>query len=145
MLDQLQNDLKEAQLARNQAKVSTLRLLLAEIHNQEISKGGSLADADLIAIIQREVKKRKEAALGFRQGNREDQAQKEESEAKILEGYLPEQISDQELTQIIEQVIKEVGAISVQDMGKVMGVVLGKVSGRADGGRVSGIVKEKLS
>lgn len=145
MVDKLQNDLKVAQLARNEIKVSTLRLLLSEIKNAEISKGGQLTDDDVVVIIQREVKKRKEAATGFRTGGREEQAQKEEIELKILEGYLPQQLSDKELTGIVDQAITEVGASSVADMGKVMGTVMGKVAGKADGGRVSALVREKLS
>lgn len=160
MQDKIQDELKNAQVAKDEVKVSTLRLLLSEIHNVEIllrqsslrgdsvepgqEKGGELSDADIISVIQREVKKRKEAAGGFRSGGREDAAQKEEAEAKILESYLPEQLSNEELTEIVLGAIKEVGATQISDMGKVIGVVMGKVSGRADGGRVSGIVKERL-
>lgn len=145
MQDKIQEDLKNAQLARDEIKVSTLRLLLSEIHNLEIQKGGQLSDADIVSLIQREVKKRKEAAEGFRSGEREDAAQKEEAEAKILESYLPAQISDEELTETVMGAIKEVGATGLSDIGKVIGVVMGKVSGKADGGRISTLVKEKLS
>jgi len=143
MLDKLQNDLKNAQLGLDEIKVSTLRLLLSEIHNAKIQKG-EVSEADVISVIQREVKKRKEAAEGFRQGGRQEQAGKEDTEAKILEGYLPAQLSDEELTEIVDGAIKELGATGISDMGKVIGAVMGKVSGQADGGRVSGIVKEKL-
>jgi len=131
-------------LSRDKVKVSTLRLLVSEIHNAEI-KQGVLTDQDLISVIQREVKKRREAAEGFRKGGREDSAQKEESEAKILQGYLPSQMTDEELTAVVEQAITEVGANSVSDMGKVMGAIMGKVAGQADGTRVSTIVKERLT
>ena len=144
MLLQIQADLKQAQLSRDEVKVSTLRLLVSEIHNAEI-KQGVLTDQDLISVIQREVKKRREAAEGFRKGGREDSAQKEESEAKILQGYLPSQMTDEELTAVVEQAITEVGANSVSDMGKVMGAIMGKVAGQADGTRVSTIVKERLT
>lgn len=144
LLDQLQQDLKQAQLARDEIKVSTLRLLLSEIKNGEIQKGGQLPDADIISIIQREVKKRKEAAAGFRSGDREQSAQKEEAEQKVLEGYLPAQIQLEELTNIVEETIKDIGASSIADMGKVIGAVMGKVTGRADGGTVSTLVKERL-
>lgn len=112
MVDRIKNDLKEAQLARNEIKVSTLRLLLSEIKNEEISKGGQLTNDDVVVIIQREVKKRKEAAAGFRIGGREEQAQKEEAELKILSRYAigTAQLSDEELTEIVSQTIKEVGA-----------------------------------
>ena len=148
-MDKLQEDLKEAQLARDEVKVSTLRLLLSEIKNAEIAKGGpsagGLSDEDVVSVIQKEVKKRKEAAAGFRSGGREDSALKEESELKILEGYLPAQMSNEELTKVVEDTITEVGVSSIQDMGKVIGAVMGKVKGQADGGVVSKIVKQRLS
>lgn len=145
LLDQIQSDLKKSQLERNEIAVSTLRLLLSEIKNAEIAAGNSLLDEDIISVIQKEIKKRKEAALAFRNGSREDQAQKEEAEAKVLEAYLPEQISTEELTKIVEDTINEVGANSIADMGKVIGAVMGKVKGRVDGGTVSALVKEKLT
>lgn len=145
MLAKIQEDLKQAQLARDEVKVSTLRLLLSEIYNGEIAKGGQLTDQDLISIIQKEVKKRKEAALGFRSGDREEQAQSEEAELKVLEGYLPVQLPTEELTKIVESSINEVGAKSIADMGRVIGAVMGKVKGQADGSMVSALVKEKLS
>lgn len=115
MLDQIQQDLKQAQLARDEVKVSTLRLLLSEINNARIalrqsSGQASITEDQIIAVIQREVKKRKEAAASFRQGGREDSAQKEEAELKVLEGYLPAQMSDGELTGVVSQAITEVGA-----------------------------------
>ncbi len=145
LADQLQLDLRKAQLARDDIRVSTLRLLLSEIHNVRIQKGQDLTDSDVISVVQRESKRRKEAALGFRQGGREEQAQKEETELKILEAYLPSQMSNEELTKIVEDTINNVGAKSQADIGKVIGVVMGKVKGRSDGSIVSSIVKEKLS
>lgn len=145
MLDDLQNDLKQAQLDRNEVKVSTLRLLLSEIKNAEIAKGSALSDEDIITIVQREVKKRKEAAIGFRNGGREESALKEESELKILETYLPAQMSIEELTKVVDETINELGASSITDMGKVIGSVMGKVKGKAEGSSVSALVKEKLS
>lgn len=145
LVEKLQNDLKQAQLAREEVKVSTLRLLLSEIHNVEIAKGEKLSDEDVISVIQREVKKRKEAAVGFRAGGREESAQREEAELKVLESYLPAQLSNEVLTKLIEESINEVGAKSQADMGRVMGVVMGKVKGQVDGNIVSSIVKEKLS
>jgi len=143
--DQLQEALKKAQLERDEVGVSTLRLLLAEIKNAEIAKGGPLSDQDIISVIQREVKKRKEAALGFRQGGREEAAQKEEAESKVLADYLPKQMEIEQLTKVVEDTITEVGAQTVGDMGKVIGAVMAKVKGQADGGTVSALVKEKLT
>lgn len=145
LLDQIQTDLKNAQLSRDEVKVSTLRLLLSEVKNKEIVKGEPLSGEDIISVIAREVKKRTEAAEGFRKGGREDSAVKEENEAKVLANYLPARMEDEELTKIIEETINELGASSMQDMGRVMGVVMGKVKGQADGGAVSAIVKDKLT
>lgn len=145
MVDKIQADLKQAQLSRDEVKVSTLRLLLSEIKNAEIQKGSPLIDEEIITVVQKEVKKRKEAATAFRSGGREEQAKKEEAEAKILEGYLPAQLQLGELTKIVETTITELGATTISDMGKVIGAVMGKVKGRSNGGSVSSIVKMKLS
>lgn len=154
LLVNIQNDLKVAQLARDGVKVSTLRLLLSEIKNAQIAGGGELGEKDILSIIQREVKKRKEAAEGFRKGDREDSALMEEAELAVLQGYLPQQLSNEELTKIIEDtitelevkgLITELGVTSTADMGKVIGAVMSKVAGRADGASVSALVKQKLS
>lgn len=145
LIDQIQIDLKNAQLSRDEVKVSTLRLLLSEIKNGEIAKGQPLSDEDIISIISREVKKRKEAAAGFRTGGREESALKEEAESKVLESYLPTQISNEELTKIISETINEMGVSGVTDMGKVIGAVMSKVKGKAEGAQVSAIVKDKLA
>lgn len=144
MVLDIQSDLKQAQLDRNEIKVSTLRLLLSEIHNVQIQKGADLSDQDITPVIQKEAKKRKEAALGFRSGGREEQAQKEEAELAILEGYLPKQLSNEVLTKAVEDSINEIGAKTLADMGKVMGVVMSRVKGQADGNTVSALVRERL-
>ena len=144
-LNQIRDDLNQAQLSRDEIKVSTLRILLSEIKNSEIAKGNPLSDEDIIAVIQKEVKKRKEAIAAFRSGSREEQAQKEEAESKVLEGYLPVQLQLEELTKIVQDTINEVGAAGILDMGKVMGAIMGKIKGQADGTIVSNLVKEKLS
>lgn len=146
MEETLRQDLKHAQLERDVIKVATLRLLLSEITYSKIQKGkDSLDDPDIISVIQREVKKRKEAAAGFRSGNREDAAQKEEAEARVLQIYLPEQLSNEELTKIVDTTINELGATSMSDMGKVIGSVMGKVGQNAQGQTVSALIKERLS
>lgn len=154
LLVNIQNDLKAAQLARGEVKVSTLRLLLSEVINAQIERGGELGEKDIISIIQKEVKKRKEAAEGFRKGGREDSALMEEAELAVLQGYLPQQLSNEELTKLVEDtiteleakgLITELGANSLQDMGKVIGAVMGKATGRADGAAVSALAKEKLT
>lgn len=141
-------DLKKAMLARDEVTVSTLRLLISELKNAAIAKGGidtQLSEAEILAVVAKELKKRKEGALGFRQAGKEESAQKEELEAKVLEKYLPAQISDEELTKVIEEVITNLAASGVQDMGRVIGAVMGKVGQGADGARVAGIVKTCLT
>lgn len=148
LLETIQSDLKQAQLDKNELKVSTLRLLLSEIHNAEIRKETdekSLSDEEIIVVIQKEVKKRKEAEIGFIQGGRVDSAQKEEKEAEILLKYLPEQLTDEDLQKIIDQVVSETGAKEISDMGKVIGKVLSQVAGKADGARISNLLKKKWS
>lgn len=152
--EKLQEDLKQAQLARDEVKVSTLRLLLSEIKNTQIQKGAELSDEDIVSVIQKEAKKRRESIESFKAGNREDLAQKEQSELEILQAYLPAQLTSEELTKLVDEaitkleaegLIAQAGAISLTEMGKVMSLVMGKVSGRADGGSISQLVKERLS
>lgn len=145
LTDKINLELREAQLAREEIKVSTLRLLLSEIKNAQIAKGAKLSDQDLLTIIQKEVKKRQEASAYFRQGGREEQAQTEEKELAILQSFLPAKLSNEELTKLVEDSINEVGAKSLADMGKVMGIVMSKVKSQADGGTVSALVKDRLS
>ena len=147
LIDQIQSDLKNAQLSREEVKVGALRLLLSEIRNFEIQKGAKecALDEDIVIIVSREVKKRKEAAEAFRQGGREESALKEEAELKVLTAYLPKQFSNEELTKIVEETIHEMGISSFSDMGKVTGAVMAKVRGQAEGGVVSAIVKGKLN
>lgn len=146
MENKIKENLKQAMVSRNEIEVSTLRLLLSEINNLRIQKRAEqLEESDIISVVQRELKKRKEAVEGYRKGNREELAQKEEAEAKVLEKYLPEQLSDEELTKIVEDFINNIGAKSLADMGRVIGTVMGKVGQGASGSRVSALVKEKLS
>ncbi|MDO8570990.1 MAG: GatB/YqeY domain-containing protein [Candidatus Daviesbacteria bacterium] len=148
LLDKIHSDLKDAQLAKDEIKTSVLRMLISEIRYSEIKQreGGKseLSDEEIINVVQREVKKRKEASAGFRTGGREDSALKEEKEAEILVNYLPKQLSDAELEIIINEAISKTGASQISDMGKVIGMVMGKVAGQADGGRVSALVRKKF-
>lgn len=144
MEERIKDNLKNAQLSRDEVSVSTLRLLLSEITNTRIQKGEDLKDEDIISVVQREIKKRKESAEAFRNGGRVESAQKEEAEMKILQDYLPAQLSTEELTKIVEDTINELGANSPADMGKVIGAVMGKVGQSAEGSSVSAIVKEHL-
>lgn len=144
MKSQFEADLKSAQLAKDELTTATLRLLLSELKYAEIAKSADLTDQEIVALIQREVKKRRESILAFRNGNRPEMAERESRELEILEKYLPEQISDLELTNLIETTITELGATTMADIGKVIAAVMPKVAGRADGSRVSGLVRSKL-
>lgn len=143
--DKIQSDLKSAQIAKDAIKLSTLRMLWSEIRYGEIAKGQDFEDSDVVTVVQREIKKRREAAEAFKQGGREEQAQKEEQEVGVLSSYLPTQISDEELGKIIDEVIAQTGATTIADIGKVIGQVMVKVVGQAEGARVSNLVKERLN
>lgn len=144
MKSQIEADLKQAQLNKDELTTATLRLLLSELKYAEISKNSPLTDPEIIPVIQREVKKRRESIAAFTSAGRTELADKESSELAILEKYLPQQLSDQELTNLIETTITELGAASMADMGKVIASVMPKVAGTAEGSRVSALVKAKL-
>lgn len=143
----IQNELKQAMMARDEVKKSTLRMLISAIGYYEIQKGGAGYEADekdLMAVIQKEAKQRKDAIAQYNTGGRPELAEKEEKELKILEAYLPAQMSDDEIRKFVKEAISQTGASSAQDMGKVMGALMPKVKGKADGGLVNKIVKEEL-
>lgn len=142
--DQIQKDLQQAQLEKDEVKVSTLRLLWSELRYAEINGGKELTDEDVLGVISREIKKRREAAESFNKGGRVSQAEKEELEMQILSAYLPAQLSDEELAVIVDEAIAQTGASSISDMGKVIGAVMGKAAGRVEGARVSEMVKQRL-
>jgi len=161
--EKIKNDLNRSLKEREKLTSSTLRLLLATILNREkekrakIAKGekglteeelikkSQLLDDEIIQAILSEIKKRKESILLFEKGKRQDLADKEKEEIKILQKYLPEQISEEELKKIVQDAVKKTGAASIKEMGKVMKEVMPKVKGRADGSKISQIVKELLS
>ncbi len=144
MNDTIRQDLKTAMLAKDETAVSTLRMLLSEIKYAEVAKG-QISNQDIVAVVQKELKKRREAAEGFRKGGREEAATKEEAEAKILEKYLPAQLSDEELQSLVDEVIKEIGATSMADMGKVISQVMAKAGQSAEGSRISALVRQHLA
>lgn len=146
MEQKLREDLKSAMISKDEVKVSTLRLLLSELTYAKVAKKvETLSDEDIISVIQKAVKQRKESITSYKAGDREDLAVKEEAELAILETYLPEQISDEELTKIVDESITKSGASSMGDMGKVIGMVMGQVGQKVEGARVSSLVKERLS
>ena len=140
VLEEVQSHTKDALRAGDKERVSALRLIVSEL--QKAAKEG---DADEIAVLQRERKRRVEAAEAYREAGREDLAGSEEREAEIIETYLPQQLSDEELRAVVGDVVAESGASSPKEMGQVMSQVMPKVQGRADGKRVSAVVKELLT
>ncbi len=146
LADRVNEELKTALKSGDKIKVSVLRMLNSEIKNKKIADGvESLEDEKIIGLVQKMVKQHKESIKQFKEGNREDLVEKESAELVILEEYLPEQISEEELEGIVSEAIKSVGADSAKDMGKVMKEVMSKVQGRADGKTISEIAKKKLS
>ena len=135
----------EAMKTKDAVRLSTLKLLSSALHNAEIDKKRvSLTKEEELAVVKREAKKRKDAIEMYKRGGAEDRAKKEQQELSILEEFLPEQISNLEIERVVNAVVSEVGAESLQDIGKVMGPIMGKLKGQADGVRVSAIVKKKL-
>jgi len=142
---QIQQDMVSAMKAHDDAKVSTLRMLKAAVLKYEVSgERKEATDTDILGIIGKEIKSRRDSAEQFRTGNRMDMAEKEEKEIEVLLGYMPPQMSEEELKKIAQEVIASMGAKSKADLGKVMGAMMGKVKGLADGDMVSKVVKELL-
>jgi uncharacterized protein len=139
ILEQVQEDVKSAMKAGERDRVGQLRMIVNALQ-QEAKEGKD----DELAALQRERKRRLDAAEELRKGDRSEQAAAEEAEAKLIEGYLPEQLSDEELSDLVASAIDEAGASEPKDMGGVMKVLMPKVGGRADGKRVSQAVREKL-
>jgi len=144
LIEQIQKDLTEALKNKNELVVSTLRLLLSEIHNKKIDKQAELNNEDVVGVLRKEAKKRQESIEAYKQGGRQELADKESKELIILSKYLPQEMDPQELEKIVKEVIGEVGAQGVGDFGKVMGVVMDRVKGRIDGSKVSEAVKKLL-
>ena len=142
----LQSDLNDAIKSRNTVVAETVRMLLAAITNEEVAgkEKKELTEAEVITVLTREAKKRREAAEAFEQGGRADKAAAERAEGEVIATYLPEQLSEAELNQLITETIAAVGASGPSDMGKVMGALKAKVAGKADGAMVSNLVKAAL-
>lgn len=139
ILDRIQADTREAMKAGEKERVTALRLIASAVQQD-----AKLGEGDAVAVLQRERKKRLEAAEAYAGGGREEQAAAERAEAELIEAYLPAQLSDEELEALVAEAVEESGAASVQEMGRVMGIVMPKVKGRADGNRVSAVVRERL-
>ena len=143
--EQLNSDMKEAMKARQVERLSTIRQLRSAIKNKEIDLKLELDDDAVIAVIGTQVKQRREAAQMFRDNDRSELADKEEAELAVLQGYLPAQLGEAEVRQIVAEVIAETGAASLKEMGKVMPQVMARTRGAADGKLVNQLVREQLS
>lgn len=152
----LQEELKNSMLSKNELKTSVLRLLLSAINYYEIQKGlprrvkaggagYEATDEDVLSVIQKEARQRRDSIEQFTAGGRQELADKETKELGILQTYLPQQMSEEEIKSLVKEAITQTGAKTTTDMGKVMGTLMPKIKGKADGGLVSRIVKESLS
>jgi hypothetical protein len=145
ILDQLNDDMKAAMKAKDKDRLTTIRMIKSTIQNEEIAKGSTLDADEELAILSREKKQRLESLEEFKKANRDDLVEKIEAELEVVDQYLPQQLTDDEVKQIVQETIDEVGAESMKDMGRVMSAVMPKVKGRTDGGKVNQLVKEILS
>ena len=145
LVERVEDELRAARLARDDDRRDALSLILNALRDAQKELQRPLSDDEELQVFQRERKRRVEAADAFRAGGREERAEDEEYELEVLEEFMPEPLSEDELEEIIDDVISEVGATSIRDMGRVMAGVMHQVSGRADGSTVSQLVKEKLA
>jgi len=142
--EQIKADIKDAMRAKDTARRNTLRNLSAAIKQIEVDERRELSDRDVEAILMKYAKQREDAKVQFAEGGRDDLVAKEEAELTLVRSYLPEPLSDQELTDILKGIIADTGASSMKDMGRVMGAAKAAVGSRADGGRINVIVKSLL-
>jgi uncharacterized protein YqeY len=137
--------MKAAMRAKDAARLSAIRLLLAGIKQREVDERKELTDADVTSVLEKMIKQRRESIAQYEKAARQDLADAEKFELGVLSGYLPQQMSDAEVQQEVQKAISESGASGVKDMGKVMGVLKARLAGKADMGKVSNLVKTKLS
>lgn len=145
LLDQLQSDVKSAMKARDSGRVQTLRMFVNALQTEAKAKLRDLDTAEEVQVLQREKKRRLEAAAAFDDAGSAERASQERSQAALLDGYLPQQLSEAELDNLVNEAIAEVGASGPRDLGAVMKAVMPRVAGRADGAAISGAVRRKLT
>ena len=145
LIARIEEELKQARLARDNERRDALSLILASLRSAEKELQRPLSDDEELQVLQRERKRRLEAAEAYEQAGREEQADAEEFELDVLEEFMPEPLDEDELEEIVDDVIAEVGATSLRDLGRLMADVMPQVSGRADGSTVSQLVREKLA
>lgn len=143
--DTINADVKDAMRAREKEKTMTLRLIMSAIKQIEVDERKELSDDDVIAVLSKMVKQRRESIEQYTKGNRIDLAEKEETELLLIQTYLPEPLGEEEIDAMIAQAISDTGAETIKDMGKVMGILKPQLLGRAEMGPVSGKIKAKLS
>jgi len=144
----LQEELKQSILARDELKTSVLRMLLSAINYYEIQKGGAgyqATDEDVMSVIQKDAKQHNDSIEQFKNAGRQDLVDKESEELEILKQYIPTQMNEEEIKKLVEEAIAQTGATTITDMGKVMAALMPKLKGKADGGLVSKIVKDSLT
>ena len=139
ILGRVQSDARDAMKAGERDRAAALRLVV-----DVLQQDAKLGSGDEVAVLRKERKKRLEAAQAFREGGREEQAQTEEAEAEMIDGYLPAELSDEELAELVDSAVAESGAAEPRELGKVMPILMPRVAGRADGKRVSDAVRERL-
>jgi uncharacterized protein YqeY len=142
--ERITQDMKDSMRSGEKERLGIIRMLQAAIKQREVDERIALDDSQVLAVIEKMIKQRKEAITQFEAGGRADLAEKEGAEIKLLQGYLPEQLSQADLEALVVAAIAETGAGSVKDMGKVMGLVKARAAGRADMGAVSALIKAKL-
>lgn len=144
MLDKLTDEMKSAMKSGDKIKLSTIRQLRAQMKDAQIAKGDELTEEEMMAVLNNAAKKRREAIKLYEQGGRDELAENEKAELAVIETYLPQQLSEAEISDIIDKAIAETGAAGPSDLGKVMGKIMGQVRGRADGKLVQQLVRTKL-
>ena len=143
--NQITEDMKTAMRAKDSVRLGAIRLLLSAIKQREVDERIELTDADVIAVIEKMLKQRRDSIAAFELAKRDDLADIEKFEVSVLQTYMPKQMTDAEISAIVDQVIADSGAQGAKDMGKVVGLVKPLVAGMADMGKVSGLIKAKLS
>jgi uncharacterized protein YqeY len=144
LIDDLKSAQKDAMKAKDKLRLGTIRMALAAIKQKEIDEKVTVTDTDILAILTKMVKQRQDAASQFDKAERADLADNERNEITVIESFLPQPLSDDEINALIDQAMQDSGASSMQDMGKVMGILKPKLQGRADMGKVSGLIKARL-
>jgi uncharacterized protein YqeY len=142
--DKITEDMKKALVAGDKVKLSVTRLLKSEIRYKEIEKGSQLSDDEVISVLSSSIKRHKDSIEQFEKGGREDLSASEKAELEIIWQYMPKQLEEEELSQIVDSAIEETGVLSPSDLGRVMKIVMPKVKGRADGAKVRELVSSKL-